>query len=178
MQSSSNIGSTSVRRNLFHQNLSRRPASVGPANGTVPPGSNVVSNRPSNRLKPIASDSSTSSQNAKFGENRDIVIRDKNGGYKLDMPVLPRSTLVGDDGEELEELDAESGETAFGASENELEKEKFEAALVEMMIRHRNRQTTGEPDEILDIVHQSLRKKLASLDDDNWMFEPENDTRF
>lgn len=32
--------------------------------------------------------------------------------------------------------------------------------------------------EILDIVHQSLRRKVASLDDDNWMFEPENDTRF
>lgn len=123
MQSSSNMGPTSVRRNLFHQNLSRRPASAAPANGAVPPGSNVVSNRPSNRLKPIASDPSASSRNSKLGENRDIVVRDKNGAYKLDMPVLPRSTLVGDDGKELEELDAESGETAFGALENEREKE-------------------------------------------------------
>lgn len=32
--------------------------------------------------------------------------------------------------------------------------------------------------EILDIVHQSLRKKAASLDDDNWMFEAERDVRF
>lgn len=74
---------------------------------------------------------------------------------------------------------------------------EFEAALVEMMIRHRNRQSNDEPDgeyclicqyllilpimcsleeEILDIVHESLRKKVASLDDDNWMFEPERDT--
>lgn len=70
---------------------------------------------------------------------------------------------------------------------------------MEMMIRHRNRQTSGEPDgewqcsrssslpmyswtlattEILDIVHQSLRRKVASLDDDNWMFEPEKGVRF
>lgn len=69
------------------------------------------------------------------------------------------------------------------------------------MIRHRNRQSSGEPDgrlqvlnkdcslpplrtaakpysEILDIVHQSLRKKAASLDDDSWMFEPEKDIGF
>lgn len=67
-------------------------------------------------------------------------------------------------------------------------------------MRHRSRQTSGEPDgelsrpisvfawvvglmeltaiEILQIVHQSLRKKVASLDDDNWMFEPEKDARF
>jgi hypothetical protein len=80
---------------------------------------------------------------------------------------------------------------------------EFEAALVEMVIRHRNRQSSGEPDgefvvactsreigcgfilmllvvmvEILNIVHQSLRNKVASLDDDNWMFEPERDARF
>lgn len=72
-----------------------------------------------------------------------------------------------------------------------------------MVIRHRNRQPSGEPDgessllllkvtswrqcyvltspvtaEMLNIVHQSLRKKVASLDDDNWMFEPERDVRF
>jgi hypothetical protein len=26
------------------------------------------------------------------------------------------------------------------------------------------------------MVHESLRKKAASLDDDNWMFEPEKDS--
>ena len=123
MHSYSNMSSASVRRNLFHQNLSRRPAPVGPPTDTAPSGSSLVSNRPSNRLKPTVSDSSTSTRNARLGENRDIVVRDKNGAYKLDMPVLPRSTLTGDDGEELDELDAESNETAFGTSENEREKE-------------------------------------------------------
>lgn len=26
------------------------------------------------------------------------------------------------------------------------------------------------------MVHESLRKKAASLEDDNWMFEPEKDS--
>lgn len=26
------------------------------------------------------------------------------------------------------------------------------------------------------MVHESLRKKATSLDDDNWMFEPEKDS--
>ncbi|KAJ5127550.1 hypothetical protein N7448_008329 [Penicillium atrosanguineum] len=172
------MGTASVRRNLFHQNLSRRPASAGPPNGNVPQPNNALSNRPSQRLKPISSDSS-SSRSTKLTDNKEIVVRDKNGGYKLDVPSLPHA-LVGEDGEELGELDAEdAGETGFDSAElSRPEKEKFDAALVEMMIRHRNRATSGEPDEILDVVHQSLRKKAASLDDDNWMFEAERDVRF
>lgn len=110
------MGPASVRRNLFHQNLSRRPASAGPPNGNVPQGNNALSNRPSHRMKPTTSDSS-SSRSIKLSENREIVVRDKNGGYKLDVPSLPHA-LVGEDGEELGDLDAdESGETAFDSSE-------------------------------------------------------------
>ncbi|KAJ5166484.1 uncharacterized protein N7482_005265 [Penicillium canariense] len=173
------MGPTSVRRNLFHQNLSRRPASTGPPNGNVPPGNNALSNRPSHshRLKPTGSDSS--SRPIKLSENKEIVVRDQNGGYKLDVPALPNA-LVGEDGEELGELEAEEcGETALDSSElSGREKEKLEAALVEMVIRHRNRPSSSEPDEILNIVHQSLRRKVASLDDDKWMFEPEKEVRF
>lgn len=110
------MGPNSVRRNLFHQNISRRPASAGPPNGNMPPGNNALSNRPSHRLKPTSSDSS-SSWSVKLSENKEIVVRDKNGGYKLDVPALPHA-LVGEDGEELGELDAdESGEAAFDSSE-------------------------------------------------------------
>jgi hypothetical protein len=35
-------------------------------------------------------------------------VRDKNGGYKLDVPALPPA-LIGEDGEELGELEAEDG---------------------------------------------------------------------
>ncbi|KAJ5352325.1 hypothetical protein N7452_001299 [Penicillium brevicompactum] len=104
-------------------------------------------------------------------ENKDIVVKDKNGAYKLEVPTLP-PILIGEDGEELVEM-----EENFNPAElTGREKEKFEQALMEMMIRHRNRMSDDEPDEILDMVHESLRKKVASLDDDNWMFEPEKDT--
>jgi len=110
------MGPASVRRNLFQQDLSRRPASAGPPNGNVPSGNNALSNRPSHRLKPSSSES-CSSRSIKTSENREIVVRDKNGGYKLDIPSLQHA-LVGEDGEELGELDAEeSGETAFDSSE-------------------------------------------------------------
>ncbi|KAJ5677484.1 uncharacterized protein N7477_003117 [Penicillium maclennaniae] len=149
------MGTASVRRNLFHQNLSRRPASAGPPNGNVPQPNNALSNHPSHRPKPTSSDSS-SSRIMKLTENKEIVVRDKNGGYKLDVPSLPHA-LVGEDGEELGELDAEdAGETGFDSSEL----------------------SGREKEKILDIVHQSLRKKVASLDDDNWMFEAERDVRF
>ncbi|KAJ5358525.1 uncharacterized protein N7496_010938 [Penicillium cataractarum] len=192
-----NISQPSVRRTLFHQTLSRRPASTGPPNSLNPtanPATSIptgpsIGIQPSNtnttntltarsshhRLKPSSSETS---RPIKPTENREIVVRDKNGGYKLDVPSLPHA-LVGEDGEELGGLEAEEeGEAGLDVELNGRDKEKFEAALVEMVIRHRNRQSSGEPDEILNIVHQSLRKKVASLDDDNWMFEPERDVRF
>lgn len=45
-------------------------------------------------------------------ENKEIVVRDKNGSYKLEVPTLP-PPLIGEDGEELGELEAE----AFDSSE-------------------------------------------------------------
>ncbi|KAJ5873564.1 uncharacterized protein N7473_013437 [Penicillium subrubescens] len=204
-----NISQSSVRRNLFQQTLSRRPASTGPPNSTLAPGpgpgisippgpgqnnlttnnsasasantngKNALLTRPAqHRLKPTST-STELSRPIKISENREIVVRDKNGGYKLDVPALP-AALIGEDGEELGELEVEEGgeSSMLDAELSGRDKEKFEAALVEMVIRHRNRQSSGEPDEILNIVHQSLRKKVASLDGDNWMFEPERDTRF
>lgn len=99
-----------------------------------------------------------------MAENRDIVVRDKNGAYKLDMPTLPGNTFINDDGEELNETELEEGDLDFDSSEAKKKKERmalcsvpcsgilltsgieFEAALVDMMIRHRNRQSSGEPD--------------------------------
>lgn len=116
----------SVRRNLFQGNLSRRPAPPGPSNGTVLPGNNGLTNRPSNRLRPTLSDaSSSSSRSIKLAENKDIVVRDKNGGYKLDMPALPRSSLPGD--EDLDELEDETGESHFEPLDSEREKESIVA---------------------------------------------------
>lgn len=45
------------------------------------------------------------------------MVRDKNGGYKLDVPVLPDG-LIGEDGEELGDLEGdESGEIGLERTE-------------------------------------------------------------
>lgn len=108
MQTSGIMNQSSVRRNLFHGNLSRRPASAGPPNGAVPQNHNGLSNRPSHRLKPTSSDSGPHTRPFQTVENKDIVVRDKNGSYKLEIPTLPQA-LVGEDGEELAELAPEDG---------------------------------------------------------------------
>jgi hypothetical protein len=171
---------SSVRRNLFHGNLSRRPASAGPPNGVIPPNPNGVSNRPSHRLKPTSSDSGPPARPFKTVENKDIVVRDKNGGYKLDIPTLPPALV--EDADELAELDEER---AFGAAElTGIDKESmfiydsigvfeardadtwtgFEAALVEMMIRHRNRQANDEPDGAFHSLNPALILLTRSRD--------------
>jgi hypothetical protein len=158
------MNQNSVRRNLFHGNLSRRPASAGPPNGNVPQHSNGLSNRPSHRLKTTASDSAAPARAFKSLENRDIVVRDKSGSYKLEIPTLP-SALIGEDGEELGEH-APEDEGFHSAELTGIDKEsmssisalfvfaeysmlilgtEFEAALVDMMIRHRNK-ANDEPD--------------------------------
>lgn len=107
-QTSGMMNQSSVRRNLFHGNLSRRPASVGPPNGAVPQNHNGLSNRPSHRLKSTSSDSGPNTRPFKTVENKDIVVRDKNGSYKLEIPTLPQA-LVGEDGKELAELAPKDG---------------------------------------------------------------------
>lgn len=140
-----NISQPSVRRTLFHQTLSRRPASTGPPNSltTTNPSSSIptapsIGIQPSNnnttntlstrsshhRLKPTSS--SETSRPIKPTENREIVVRDKNGGYKLDVPSLPHA-LVGEDGEELGGLEAEEegGEAGLDVELNGRDKESM-----------------------------------------------------
>ncbi|KAL5337082.1 hypothetical protein BJX70DRAFT_253435 [Aspergillus crustosus] len=166
------MGSSSVRRNLFQNHLSRRPVSPNPTNGTSGPSSQV--------LHSSGPDSNLSVPTGPM-DNGEIVMKDKNGTYKLDTPVLP--PIVGEDGDEMEGIES-AGSTAAtragstGQAEMSCQdKEKIEASLVEMMYRNRNRQMSSELHEILSIIHHSLRNKVALLEEDNWMYEPEPDTR-
>ncbi|KAH8431243.1 uncharacterized protein LDX57_008905 [Aspergillus melleus] len=178
------MGATSVRRNIFHHHLSRRPVSTAPSNASVPPTGSAANHGGSglsSHMISAAASESTSSLSSGPIDNGEIVTRDKNGGYKLDIPVLP--PIAGREGEEEME-DVEGGGVSGGPSAggtdssgqagmSQREKEKMEATLVEMMCRSRNRQLSSEPAEILNLVHQSLRNKVAELDEDNWMYEPD-----
>ncbi|MCJ1302752.1 hypothetical protein MMC08_005556 [Hypocenomyce scalaris] len=122
---------SNVRRNLFHHHLSRRPTSAS------------------------TTTSASTLHESPQDNSSDIVMRDKNGNYQVEIPSMPAM----DD----EALPEDSGR----------EKKELEARLVEMY-RNRSRQPS-EPAELLAYVQVSLRSKVSSLEEDNWMFEAEQE---
>lgn len=66
-----------------------------------------------------------------MAENKEIVVRDKNGAYKLDTPALPHA-LIGEDGEDGEELGDLNGEAtgATGLDASELSGRDNESTFV------------------------------------------------
>lgn len=76
---------TTVRRNLFHHHLSRRPASAAP-NPLGHGGNNET--RQLRVEKPTSSDAAASPLVSGSADDDDIVVKDKNGGYQLDVPAL------------------------------------------------------------------------------------------
>ncbi|RHZ47663.1 uncharacterized protein CDV56_104164 [Aspergillus thermomutatus] len=129
------MGTTSIRRNLFHHNLSRRPVSAAP--GSMQSGrSNGVSGLSSHMLQ-SSSESTDHSLSSGPVDNGDIVVRDKNGGYKLDIPVLP-DVIASENGDGMDGLDEGGTSGATGATAVDLasqteisgrEKESMFAAL-------------------------------------------------
>ncbi|RAL07743.1 uncharacterized protein BO97DRAFT_235310 [Aspergillus homomorphus CBS 101889] len=178
------MGTTSVRRNLFHHHLSRRPGSAVPSSSSAPNNATHGDGAPvlTTHMAPSMSSESASSLSSGAVDNGEIVVRDKNGSYKLDIPVLP--SLISEDGVEMEGLEGvgvQSGSraaTVNTANQSDIsgrEKEKIETTLLEMY-RNKNRRMSSEPAEILILIQQSLRNKVAALDEDNWMYEPEVDS--
>ncbi|CAF9906338.1 hypothetical protein IMSHALPRED_004175 [Imshaugia aleurites] len=123
-------GTSSVRRNLFHHSLSRRPTSAS------------------------TSTSATTLQEGSQDESSDIVVKDRNGNYEVQIPLLPP----------LDEDQAQEEDSGN-------EKDKIDARLLEMY-KDRSLQP-HDPAELLNAVHASLRRKVASLHEDNWIFETE-----
>lgn len=120
------MGTTSVRRNLFNSNLSKRAVpSVPPMQGA----SNNTFNLQSSSHPSSSETNPSSSNNTRPADSDEIVVKDKNGSYKLDIPVLP--VIVGEDGEEIEGFDEghnggrpgsavnSTGETELGGREKE-----------------------------------------------------------
>ncbi|KAL9129858.1 MAG: hypothetical protein Q9217_001813 [Psora testacea] len=123
-----------VRRNLFHHHLSKRPTSASTTTST------------------------TTLQETIHDDSNEIVAKDSNGNFKLQVPVLPP---VEDDQAQEEDMGSE--------------RDKLEARMLELY-KDRNLQP-GEPAELMSAVQANLKRKVASLDDDNWMFEAEQPTQ-
>ncbi|KAF6223432.1 hypothetical protein HO133_000275 [Letharia lupina] len=111
-------GTSSVCRSLFHHTLSRRPTSAS------------------------TSTSATTLQEGSQDESSDIVVKDRNGNYQVQVPLLPP----------LDEDQAQEEDSGN-------EKEKLDARLLEMY-RDRSLQP-HDPAELLNAVHASLRRKAA-----------------
>ena len=116
------MGTTSVRRNLFNNHLSKRAVStVPPMQGSSSNTSNVQSSRSGS-----SSETNSTSLDLTTGstDNGEIVVKDKNGGYKLDIPVLA-PVIGGEDGDEIEGFDESqngggSGATVVSTGETEI----------------------------------------------------------
>ncbi|KAI9677622.1 MAG: hypothetical protein M1817_006576 [Caeruleum heppii] len=138
----------SVRRNLFHHHLSRRPTPTSTTNPTIA-GSTTTSattlqpSPPTRDENPIAD-----------AESADIVVRDRNGEVAVGTLMVGREE--GEEGGEEGKEDARLSEA------------------VKHHCRDRNR-APSEPAELFAAVQASLRAKVASLQEDDWMFEGENE---
>ncbi|PYH48280.1 uncharacterized protein BP01DRAFT_179863 [Aspergillus saccharolyticus JOP 1030-1] len=176
------MGTTSVRRNLFHHHLSRRAGSVAPSSSSAQSNANHGTPALPTHMALSNSSESVSSLSSGLVDNGEIVVRDKNGSYKIDIPILPAVVSEGgDEMEGIEEVDARGvpgDATTSTANQTDIsgrEKEKIEANLLGLY-RNKTRRMSSEPAEILNLVQRSLRNKVAALDEDNWMYEPEVDS--
>ncbi|CRG88760.1 hypothetical protein PISL3812_05794 [Talaromyces islandicus] len=191
-----------TRRNLFQSHLGRRPtpsaastsaSDSNSSNNNSAASTSVPNDALSDGSQSAAIPSTTSSRETSVlmstsvdNSGGDIIARDKNGNFQLDIPVLPPLPPNEEADEEtmdgIEEGRPSGGSGSSGANASGVDseiggrdKEKFEANLIEMVQRSRGRHLSSEP-EILGLIQQSLRAKVASLDEDNWMFEVEDDS--
>ncbi|MCJ1260258.1 hypothetical protein MMC22_000118 [Lobaria immixta] len=97
------------------------------------------------------STSATTLQELPQDDSSEIAVRDLNGDYQVQIPRLPP---MDDDQAQEDEV---------------TEKEKHEARLLEMR-KNKNIQSS-ELAELVSAAHSSLRRTVASLDEDSWIFE-------
>ncbi|KAL8905426.1 MAG: hypothetical protein Q9171_006661 [Xanthocarpia ochracea] len=88
----------------------------------------------------------------RYDDSADIIMRDQNGDPQFQMPQVS-----------LPIEDEQNG--------NEEERERLEERILETY-KSRNL-VPGDKMELLSAVQASLRRKVAALADDNWMYEAE-----
>ena len=175
----------SVRRNLFQNQLTRRPPALSPTSDEELHLDDDVHKEHQSRHH----GQFQSQPDASFPQD-DIVVRNHNGEIELgDPPTLPL-----DDAEDMEALEARH--------ENEMERQRLAEAVKQHQIdrhsvpaqpegkdpssstsskcsaTHTTPRTTmtktshfASSAELLEAVRASLRAKVAALDEDNWLYE-------
>ncbi|KAK0636278.1 hypothetical protein B0T17DRAFT_74908 [Bombardia bombarda] len=139
---------SSVRRNLFQSQLTRRPTARG--------------SLASNETLRLDTDMQQQSDPLSLSSSSDIVIRDQNGEIELGDPPTPL-------------LDDPEGLALDTRQENERERQRLAEAVKQHQIDQNS--VPAQPEELFDAVRASLRAKVAALAEDNWMFEREEAPR-
>ncbi|KAL1897425.1 hypothetical protein Sste5346_004162 [Sporothrix stenoceras] len=159
--------STSVRRNLFQSQLTRRPTQATSAGSGGAVSTNASSNdglRASVLGGLDGSDAGLESALASDPASRgpvEIVVRDRNGELELVDPPSPTAD--------------EMGETPLDARQ---ESERERQRLADTIKYHQQRTSIpGQSEELLEALRASLRAKVSALSEDNWMYEPEDAPR-
>ncbi|KAI4141735.1 MAG: hypothetical protein L6R39_005202 [Caloplaca ligustica] len=147
-----------ARRNLFHgHHLARRPTGASTATGAAnASGSNTI-------------------PEMRYDDSSDIFMREPNGEPQVQMPQL---------------VPMDDDEAAGGNAEGlQGEKERLEERLIETyksrsfahgdkigmpsVVNHHVPLAAHNIRELVSAVQASLRRQVAALDEDNWMFEAE-----
>ncbi|KAI0167114.1 hypothetical protein GGR52DRAFT_575077 [Hypoxylon sp. FL1284] len=130
---------------------------------------NLFQSQLTRRPTPTNSSSNSSAETLRLAdvevlsETSEIVLRDKNGEIEVDDPPTPPL----DDPDEAAALDE--------AQENERERQRLAEAVRHHQISHNP--APEQPEEVLETLRASMRAKVAALAEDNWMYEPEEQTR-
>ncbi|KAJ5902469.1 hypothetical protein N7495_002997 [Penicillium taxi] len=164
------MGQNSVRRNLFHRNLSRRPATEdeeNPIKSHPTSKSRVPLKTPSSLPSVLDKAQQAEKQAEKRAaelESREIAVHDKHGNYLFDRaPPLPPSFIEWEESQ----IEAEAEKKAYLAPfkrEGKLASDRKDEA-----------HEKGEPEELVRCIKESLVREVESLAEDNWMYEPEHD---
>ncbi|KAI9149230.1 UPF0220 domain protein [Paramyrothecium foliicola] len=148
-------GAAGIRRNLFQSQLTRRPTASS-----------------SNSTETLRLDVDV------LSESSEIVVRDEHGEIELGDPPTPiledPDEVPADDRQETESVFAPLTEvpSAYAITE---ERQRLAEAVRHHQVNHAT--VPDQPEELLEAVKASLRAKVAALADDNWMYEPEEQTR-
>ncbi|KAI9884122.1 MAG: hypothetical protein M1823_004094 [Watsoniomyces obsoletus] len=117
------------------------------------PGSSPWDRLMSKRIVRVPTSSTSASTTIQDDPEEEIVIRDQEGGFQFEVPGIPLAQNT--------------------TTQKEREKERLAEAI---KYHQKNRlRHPSDPAELLTAVHHSLRETAASLKEDNWMYEGEDE---
>ncbi|KAK5993350.1 hypothetical protein PT974_06780 [Cladobotryum mycophilum] len=149
-----------------------RAATNGTSRSARTPGLASTTSRPnlfrSQLIRRPTASSSNSAETLRLdadglSDSSEIVVRDQHGEIEIENPPTP----IIDDEDELAAMEDQQV--------LEKEKQRLAEAVKDHQVSHSS--VSNQPEDLIEAVRVSLRAKVSALAEDNWMFEPEEQTR-